>query len=139
MDCVLREGVAYAFPKGDSGGVSYRPLEGTIRLVFNTSNTPEERERTVFGDPLERIWKDCIFAFCGVHVCDEYVPGVADSTPEMGGMAGRGPRACGPFFPGIASEGALVRLRSVSQKSSYGLPAPPPAGKALFPERVHCV
>ncbi len=35
-------------------------------LVFNTSNTPPQREAAVFGDPLETIWKNCIFGLCGV-------------------------------------------------------------------------
>jgi len=34
--------------------------------VFNTSNTPREREEAAFGDPLEAIWKKCIFGLCGV-------------------------------------------------------------------------
>jgi hypothetical protein len=25
------------------------------------------REQSVFGDPLELIWKNCIFDLCGVH------------------------------------------------------------------------
>jgi NAD(P)H dehydrogenase (quinone) len=37
-------------------------------LVFNTSNTPADREQAVFGDPLERLWKDCIVSFCGVPI-----------------------------------------------------------------------
>jgi hypothetical protein len=32
--------------------------------VFNTGNTPVEREMAVFGDPLQRIWKDCVFGLC---------------------------------------------------------------------------
>ena len=34
---------------------------------FNTSNTPIEREIKVFGDPLETIWKNCVFGLCGVN------------------------------------------------------------------------
>lgn len=83
VDRVLREGVAYAFPTGDGGGLPIGLLKARAALVFNTSNTPEERERTVFGDPLQRIWKDCVFAFCGVRVFDRRMfRGVADSTPE---------------------------------------------------------
>ncbi|MBN2539095.1 MAG: flavodoxin family protein, partial [Deltaproteobacteria bacterium] len=33
---------------------------------FNTSNTEAEREKKVFGDPLETIWRNCIFGLCGV-------------------------------------------------------------------------
>jgi hypothetical protein len=35
-------------------------------LVINTSNTREEREASLFGDPLARIWRDCLVASCGV-------------------------------------------------------------------------
>ena len=52
-------------------------------LVFNTSNTPEERENTVFGDPLERIWKDCVFDFCGITSFKRLMfRVVADSTEQ---------------------------------------------------------
>ena len=34
--------------------------------MFNTSNTPAEREMKVFGDPLETLWRNCIFGLCGV-------------------------------------------------------------------------
>ena len=67
IDRVVRPGVAYEFLAGDSGeGVPIGLLEGKIALVFNTSNTPEEREHAVFGDPLEILWKRCIFDLCGV-------------------------------------------------------------------------
>jgi hypothetical protein len=36
--------------------------------VFNTSNTNAEREIRVFGDPLENLWKNCIFGLCGVQM-----------------------------------------------------------------------
>ncbi|MDW7732566.1 MAG: NAD(P)H-dependent oxidoreductase [Methanolobus sp.] len=67
VDRVLREHVAYRFADDDDGsGLPIGLLKAGTALVFNTSNTPEERENAVFGDPLERIWKDCIFDFCGV-------------------------------------------------------------------------
>jgi putative NADPH-quinone reductase len=67
IDRVLRPGVAYRFAETDSGeGVPEGLLLAKAALVFNTSNTPHEREMQVFGDPLERIWRDCIFTFCGV-------------------------------------------------------------------------
>lgn len=71
VDRVLRENIAYTFSEGDSGGgLPIGLLKAKTGLVFNTSNTPEERENTVFGDPLQRIWKDCIFDFCGVTIFD---------------------------------------------------------------------
>ncbi|HAM44249.1 MAG TPA: NAD(P)H dehydrogenase [Propionibacteriaceae bacterium] len=68
VDRVIRPGVAYRFLEGDSGeGIPLGLLKARVALVLNTANTPEERERNVFGDPLERTWKDCIFDLCGVR------------------------------------------------------------------------
>ncbi len=85
IDRVLRENVAYTFPAGDSGGgLPTGLLKAKTGLVINTSNTPQEREENVFGDPLERIWKDCIFDFCGITVFDRIMFRIiADSTPEI--------------------------------------------------------
>ena len=67
VDRVLRLGVAFRFLEGDAGeGIPIGLLRAKAAIVFNTSNTPEERENTVFGDPLGRLWKTCIFEFCGV-------------------------------------------------------------------------
>ena len=67
VDRVIRPGVAYQFDEGDDGeGVPVGLLKAGTALVFNTSNTPERREREIFGDPLEALWKNCIFDFCGV-------------------------------------------------------------------------
>ncbi len=67
IDRVIRPGVAYKFLDGDSGeGVPVGLLKAKAVVVFNTSNTPAERERAVFGDPLETLWKNCVFGLCGV-------------------------------------------------------------------------
>lgn len=67
IDRVIRPGVAYRFLEGDNGeGVPLGLLKAKSAIIFNTANTPEARENTVFGDPLERIWKDCVFGLCGV-------------------------------------------------------------------------
>jgi NAD(P)H dehydrogenase (quinone) len=67
VDRVIRPGVAYRFLEGDTGeGVPVGLLKAKAALVFNTSNTASQREQAVFGDPLERLWKDCIFHLCGV-------------------------------------------------------------------------
>jgi putative NADPH-quinone reductase len=69
VDRVIRPGIAYRFDEGDSGeGIPIGLLKAKAALVFNTSNTPERREREVFGDPLQALWKNCIFDFCGVPV-----------------------------------------------------------------------
>ena len=52
-------------------------------LVINTGNTPLEREREAFGDPLERMWRDCILRYCGVrHVVRALFGVVATSTED---------------------------------------------------------
>ncbi len=67
IDRVIRPGVAYEFLEGDSGeGVPNGLLKAKVAIVFNTTNTEPEREKSVFGDPLETIWKNCIFGLCGV-------------------------------------------------------------------------
>lgn len=69
VDRVLRPGVAYHFLEGDNGeGIPVGLLKAKAVLVFNTANTPGERERKVFGDPLQLLWKNCIFDLCGVPV-----------------------------------------------------------------------
>ncbi len=67
IDRVLRPGVAYTFAEGDSGeGALIGLLKANVVLVFNTSNTPVEREIFVYGDPLETLWKNNMFISCGV-------------------------------------------------------------------------
>lgn len=84
MDRVLRSGVAYEFDEGDDGsGVPEGLLVAEVAMVFNTSNTPAEREMRVFGDPLERIWRDCVFDFCGIkNFYRKMFRVVASSTQE---------------------------------------------------------
>jgi len=68
VDRVIRPGVAYEFLEGDKGeGIPKGLLKARAALVFNTSNTPGERERDVFSDPLETLWKNCVFGLCGVE------------------------------------------------------------------------
>ncbi|GBE33484.1 MAG TPA: flavodoxin family protein [Nitrospirae bacterium] len=67
IDRIIRPGVAYEFLEGDKGeGVPKGLLKARSAIVFNTSNTSVEREKGVFGDPLETLWKNCIFGLCGV-------------------------------------------------------------------------
>ncbi len=68
IDRVVRPGVAYEFLVGDQGeGVPRGLLKARAAVVFNTSNTDAKRERKLFGDPLETLWKNCIFGLCGVR------------------------------------------------------------------------
>ncbi|MFZ1979276.1 MAG: NAD(P)H-dependent oxidoreductase [Bacteroidota bacterium] len=69
VDRVLRQGTAYKFLEGDNGeGIPVGLLKAKVALVFNTSNTPTEREVKAFGDPLETLWNNCIFDLCGVKI-----------------------------------------------------------------------
>jgi NAD(P)H dehydrogenase (quinone) len=67
IDRVIRPGIAYEFIEEDKGeGIPNGLLKAKTAIVFNTSNTETAREINVFGDPLETIWKNCIFGLCGV-------------------------------------------------------------------------
>lgn len=67
VDRVIRPGLAYEFLENDKGeGVPVGLLKAGTAVVFNTSNTETEREKKLFKDPLETIWKNCIFDLCGV-------------------------------------------------------------------------
>ncbi|WP_319580147.1 NAD(P)H-dependent oxidoreductase [uncultured Methanospirillum sp.] len=85
IDRVIRPGVAYRFVGDDNGeGVPEGLLKARAALVINTSNTSEERENLVFGDPLERIWRDCVFGLCGVYEFHrQTLRIVVTSTPEQ--------------------------------------------------------
>jgi NAD(P)H dehydrogenase (quinone) len=68
IDRVFRPGIAYRFKEGDGGeGIPIGLLKARAAIVLNTSNTPEAREKEAFGDPLDAIWKRCIFDLCGVR------------------------------------------------------------------------
>jgi putative NADPH-quinone reductase len=84
VDRVLRPGVAYEVDESDNGsGIPKGLLKAKAALVFNTSNTPKERELELFKDPLETIWRNCIFDFCGVtNFYRETFRIIADSTLE---------------------------------------------------------
>ncbi|RLF31962.1 MAG: flavodoxin family protein [Thermoplasmata archaeon] len=68
IDRVFRPGLTYRFEEGDTGeGVPVGLLRAKTAVVLNTSNTEELREQTAFGDPLDAIWRRCIFDLCGVR------------------------------------------------------------------------
>lgn len=67
IDRVFRLDTAYGYPQGAGfEDVPVGLLHARCALVFNTSNTPVERERAVFGDPLQTLWRNCVFGLCGV-------------------------------------------------------------------------
>jgi NAD(P)H dehydrogenase (quinone) len=84
IDRIIRPGVAYEFKEGDSGeGIPVGLLRAKSALIFNTSNTEAQREQKIFGDPLERIWKDCIFGLCGVKHVNRRTFGVMVMSTEQ--------------------------------------------------------
>jgi NAD(P)H dehydrogenase (quinone) len=85
IDRVFRLGTAYAYPPGVTyAGVPVGLLGAAHAVVINTSNTPAEREAAVFGDPLDALWKKCVFGLCGVSNVTRRTYGpVAGSTAEQ--------------------------------------------------------
>lgn len=85
VDRVVRPGVAYEFVEGDAGdGAPVGLLAAGCALVLNTSDTYPSREHEVFGDPLDRIWRDCVFGLCGVPEVERRTfAAVVTSTPEQ--------------------------------------------------------
>ena len=77
--------IAYRFVANDKGeGVPVGLLKAKSAIVFNTANTPEDREREIFGDPLESLWKKCVFDLCGVrNVHRRTFSVVITSTPQQ--------------------------------------------------------
>ena len=85
IDRVFRPGVAYDYPAGvGPEGQPVGLLAAKAALIFNTSNTPKDREMSEFGDPLDNLWKRCVFALCGVHNVERRVFGpMASSTRDQ--------------------------------------------------------
>jgi NAD(P)H dehydrogenase (quinone) len=80
LDRVLRPEVAYRFIAGKAEGL----LPARSAMVFNTANTPEAAEQEIYGDPLEGLWKKCVFGLCGVkNVRCRTFASVILSTPEQ--------------------------------------------------------
>jgi NAD(P)H dehydrogenase (quinone) len=85
IDRVFRLGTAYHYPPGVGfEGVPAGLLRARQALVFNTSNTPEQRELEAFGDPLGSLWQRSVFALCGVQNFQRrmFAP-MANSTPQQ--------------------------------------------------------
>jgi NAD(P)H dehydrogenase (quinone) len=83
VDRVMRPGVAYEFIPGDKGeGVPRGLLKAQNALIFNTGNTATTREISAFGDPLEKIWKNCIFDLCGIKVIERRMFNVVVTSTE---------------------------------------------------------
>jgi putative NADPH-quinone reductase len=85
IDRVFRLNTAYAYPPGVGfEGVPVGLLRARLAIVVNTSNTSAEREALAFGDPLETLWRNCVFGLCGVNsvIRRMYAP-VSGSTAQQ--------------------------------------------------------
>jgi len=79
IDRVFRQGLMYAF--GPAGVIG--KLEDRRALVITTSNTPRDDELRLYGDPLENLWKNCVFGFVGVtNFKRRNFESIVMSTPE---------------------------------------------------------
>ncbi len=85
IDRVIRVGTAYKFLEGDKGeGVPVGLLKAKTAIVFNTSNTKPLREKKTFRDPLETIWKNCVFGLAGIKDFYRKTYGImVTSTPQQ--------------------------------------------------------
>ncbi|GCD36086.1 NAD(P)H dehydrogenase (quinone) [Streptomyces chrestomyceticus JCM 4735] len=84
-------------------------------LVLNTSDTPAERERREFGDPLRQIWAACVLPYVGVTDVRRHVfRTVSDSTEVERSVWLREARR--------QAAGLLARLRAGAREyGPYGL------------------
>ncbi|WP_076488725.1 NAD(P)H-dependent oxidoreductase [Alkalispirochaeta americana] len=83
VDRVFRAGVAYGNEDSAGGTVEHGLLSTEFAVVLNTSETSRDVEENILGDPLETLWKNCIFRFCGVkNVHRRSFSIVMTSTPE---------------------------------------------------------
>ncbi len=85
LDRVLRPGEAYRFGTNARGeGIVIGQLKARAALVVTTSNTPREAELERYGDPLDNLWKRCVWGFCGIDRVErinfEPVIGSSDQT-----------------------------------------------------------
>jgi NAD(P)H dehydrogenase (quinone) len=102
--------VAYEFLEGDKGGCVPRGLlKARCAIIFNTSNTETTREKTVFGDPLEAIWKNCVFSLCGVPAIHRKMFNivVTSSEAEREGWLSEVAATIDRFFPKRAHNPAM--------------------------------
>lgn len=82
IDRVVVPGVAYRLAERD--GLPQPLLQLRSVLVLNTGDTAPTRERDVFGDPLELIWRRCVGSYLGDVRVERVLAGpLGDSTPEQ--------------------------------------------------------
>lgn len=84
IDRVIRPPHAYDYDESLEGSAAVGKLSGKTGIVFTTANTDPERETEYFGNPLEKIWRRCIFGFCGIENSRHIMfTVVSTSTPEQ--------------------------------------------------------
>lgn len=85
VDRVLRSGRAYRFvPDGKGGARPQGLLKVRHAIVFNTANTPDDKEKALYGDPLDIHWRKVVFGLCAVpNVYRRCFTSVIVSTPEQ--------------------------------------------------------
>jgi NAD(P)H dehydrogenase (quinone) len=84
IDRVFVPGVAYKLAIADGAPLPLLRLSWAV--IINTGDTPLDRERTEFGDPLDQIWRRCLLPYCGVPATGIHrrlLGPVAGSTPEQ--------------------------------------------------------
>ena len=80
IDRVFRQGTVYSFT---AAGVTSK-LAGKRAVVLTTSNTPRDDELRLYGDPLENLWKNCIFGLLGItDFARRNFESIIMSTPEQ--------------------------------------------------------
>lgn len=67
LEQVFLPDIAYTFQKDDKNVLMPKGLlKAQAALVFNTSNTTDEVEEKLYKTPLETLWKNRVFRFCGI-------------------------------------------------------------------------
>lgn len=110
VDRVMRPGVAYKFLEGDQGeGIPVGLLKARAAVVFNTANTPPERERDVFKDPLQLLWKNCIFDLCGVSTFfrETFTVVVTSTYEQRQSWLRKVEKVVGQYFPADEPQGKI--------------------------------
>ena len=113
IDRVFRRGIAYKFHQGDQGeGIPVGLLNVHTALVFNTANTPPEREKAIFGDPLQLLWKNCIFDLCGVETFhrEVFTTVVTSTQEERAGWLKKVEQIVDEYFPIRESSEEVPRM-----------------------------
>lgn len=83
IDRVFAPGVVHTVP--EKGSIEHEGLlKQMTAIAIVTSDVPMERELRVFKNPLETIWKNCIFGFCEIEDASfKFLTSVFESTQRQ--------------------------------------------------------